>query len=90
MASLMQRTYTWKTLGDGEGQEILACCWRIWGHEEQQHQKENENVKKDQEKTMNVSLHDTSDFPVANLCNLIFLNPIIICNYQCSKIINLP
>ena len=42
------------------------------------------------EKTMNVSLHDTSHFTVANYCILIFLNPIIICKYQFSKIINLP
>ena len=42
------------------------------------------------EKTMYVSLNDTSDFTVANYCILIFLNPIIICNYQFSKIINLP
>ena len=47
MASPMQKTYTWQTLGDGEGQKILACC-SIWGLEEQQSQKENEKVREDQ------------------------------------------
>ena len=31
MASPMQRTWTWATWGDGEGQRGLVCC-SLWGH----------------------------------------------------------